>query len=113
MNTNQPINEMKIEDYKHLDRILVGADIDISAKYKKGQVEHGGYLAKKGIATLIAPEIRAEAVDLIVYTDCLSDGLNKIRAYCAAGLIVEHVNDKQKLFNAILEILDGTEKDLK
>lgn len=99
---------MEPQNYKHLDRIMVGVEIDIPAKYKKGQEEHGGNLDKKGIATLIAPEIRAEAIDLIVYSDCLTDGLNKIREICNRA--IEYGPNSLSAagwHHEIIEILDG------
>lgn len=100
-------SNMEPQNYKHLDRIMIGAEIDIPAKYKKGQQEHGGNLDKKGIASLIAPEIRAEAIDLIVYSDCLTDGLNKIRVLCVAGMENGYPSSKHDALSNIMKILDG------
>jgi hypothetical protein len=109
---------MDIQQQKHLDRVLTGVEIDLPAKYRKGVLEHGGHIEKKGIATLIAPEIRAEAIDLIVYSDCLSEGLNKIREICVQQIEDnkvyenEHVNGVSG-YQVILRVLDGEIQELK
>lgn len=60
---------------EHLSAVLEKAIKDIGAKYRVGQVEHGGYLpAKPGMLK----HMREEALDQIVYTHVLREQLEEL-----------------------------------
>lgn len=106
MNTQTTTNEMKIENWKHLDEIQICAQVDISQKYKKGVEEHGGNLASKGLE-FFAKEMRAEAIDQMVYTHCVDNAITRIKKIC------EECNETHIGFADILAIINGTDKDIK
>lgn len=100
-------NKMEVAQTAHLETVTTNALMDIRAKYRKGQAEHGGEIWRKGLATLIGPEIRAEAIDLVVYTECLNVGLNEIRRLAIDLTHVDAPAGAQQIGKRILAILDG------
>ena len=60
----------------HASRITNRVSRDIFLKYDAGQREHGGQLWRKRMMG----QVRAEALDLIVYIETLDDQLAKILA---------------------------------
>lgn len=109
-------HKMTEENWNHAEKVQQNAIRDILTKYKAGVEEHGGSLPRKGIRSLIAKEMRNEAIDQVVYTDCLTEGLEKIRNLAAARLILEEGDANMKdirAFQEIIKILDGELSDIK
>lgn len=110
---------MTEENYTHLENITQRAASDTIKKYRAGVTEHGGSLSRKGILSLIAKEMRAEAIDQTVYTHCLTDGLERIRVIVTERILLQQSLGTVRLatdliaFHNILKILDGEEQDLK
>lgn len=67
---------------QHLDRILSAIARDLPNKYLTGLNEHGGCLSQKPVAN----EIKAEALDLLVYVYTGLEQLAKARALLARAL---------------------------
>lgn len=67
---------------QHLDRILAQIARDLPNKYMAGQSEHGGCLSQKPVAG----ELKAEALDLVVYVYTAIEQLTKARALLAKAL---------------------------
>src|SRR5882757_9582019 len=67
------INIANMNLSEHRELVADRARQDIVVKYIQGQKEHGGELWKKGLLTLLAPQMRAEAIDQVVYTDVVLD----------------------------------------
>lgn len=106
------MNYESIEEHKNC--VVAYASDEIRIKYQQGQEEHGGELWKKGLDTLLVPQLRAEALDLIVYTDVIRDQISEIRNICNRAVstdaelcIINHV------YFDILRILNGTKQDNK
>lgn len=104
-------HKMTEENWQHAEQVQTNATRDILTKYKKGVEEHGGSLPRKGILSLIAKEMRNEAIDQVVYTDCLTEGLIKIRKICVEKATLEASSSCG--YNVILKILDGELQDAK
>lgn len=60
---------------QHLDRILAHIARDLPSKYMAGQSEHGGCLSQKPVAG----EVKAEALDLIVYVYTALEQQERVR----------------------------------
>lgn len=88
---------MNDEQEAHLggikDRFCAGVD----AKYRKGQLEHGGDLWRK---PGLFPMLKDETHDFIVYADTLEAQLREVLALLHAGEIIRSVRQ-------LSDILDG------
>lgn len=106
---------MDIAYEKHIESIRIYFDSDSRAKYEKGQAEHGGELWNKG-ALFFAKEMRAEAVDQVIYTHCLNDTLALILEVAKRQSAYVGGYDPQGhkvSWNKIIKLLEGTVKDVK
>lgn len=101
---------MTPEQEQHLEEIHIEATQDIDSKYRKGQQEHGGDIWNKGLVSLIAKEIRHEAIDLMVYTHDLTNGLMEIQEHVEDLINIPTLSDegKQARYQRMLDILKGT-----
>lgn len=69
---------------QHLDRILSQIAHDLPNKYMAGQSEHGGCLSQKPVAG----ELKAEALDMIVYVYTALEQLAKVRALISKARVI-------------------------
>lgn len=103
---------MSPEHCSHILGIKREAWLELYAKYEKGQIEHGGNLWNKGLKSLFAKEIRAEALDLVVYTHEMVRKLDEIQSICEAYISTnKEIGITWDGYNQILTILNGTEQD--
>jgi len=103
---------MTKEQERHLEDIKGQFKHEVDVKYRAGQEQHGGNLWAKGLTSLIGPEIRKEAIDLVVYTHDLDMGLHYVEGQIlqAMEVMTEDHPARRCLVNA-LQMLQGTEKD--
>ena len=69
---------MTPEQEKHLLSIKQEFDLLVDAKYRKGQVEHGGDLIDKDIELLLNDAL-GEVIDQVVYLLTIKQQLAKIK----------------------------------
>lgn len=65
---------MSPEQESHLDRVKKAFEVRVDAKYRKGQLEHGGNLDQQGARTLLQYAID-ESIDQVVYLFTLMEVL--------------------------------------
>lgn len=88
---------------QHLDRILSQIARDLPNKYRAGQSEHGGCLSQKPIAG----ELKAEALDMIVYVYTALEQLDKARRLLAKALAA---NDWGRVGQAYAVLTTGNDR---
>jgi hypothetical protein len=92
------------EQETHLSHILDRAERELRVKYADGQKEHGGNIWAKGG---LMQQMRAEALDQMVYTDVIEQQLRGIADSMRQGLTECRLDIVWKAWDRLDQLLNG------